>query len=191
LRAARELRWRVPEDIAVVGADDDEFLVELERPPLTSIRLPHRKIGYEAAAEIDRMISGRPATVPEIRLPPIGLMARQSTDVLHVADEAVSRAIRFIRNHATVNPYVGDVVKAAGVSRSGLQARFRTVLGRSMLDEIQTVRIERAKQLLSSTDLKLDTVAERCGFPNSQRFSIVFRQLTGTTPGRFRKSTVH
>lgn len=187
LRAARELKWRVPEDLAVIGADDDEFIAGFERPPLSSIRLPPWKVGYQAATEIDRLLSGRPPAKYPIRLPPDGLTARQSTDVVHANDAAVVKAVRFIRNHATVNPYVSEIVRVSGVSRSALQVRFKTALGRSMLQEIQAVRIARAKLLLGSTSLKLDLVAERCGFPNSQRFSVVFSQFTGTSPGRYRR----
>ncbi|HEX2859996.1 MAG TPA: substrate-binding domain-containing protein [Lacunisphaera sp.] len=187
LRAARELKWRVPEDMAVLGADDDEFFSSYESPPLSSVRTPAKKVGYEAAAEMDRLLSGKPARTEPIRVPPPGLRVRQSTDILHVDDVVVAKAVRFIRNHPTANPYIGEIVKAAGVSRSLLKVRFQSVLGRSMLREVQMVRVERAKQLLVSTDLTLDTVAERCGFPNSQRFSVLFAQLTGTSPGRFRR----
>lgn len=188
LRAARELGWRVPEDVAVLGAGDDDFLVAFERTPLSSIRLPARKIGYEAAAEMDRLISGKRPSSHSGRFAPLGIAARQSTDVLFVADELVVRALHYIRIHATENPYVADVARAAGVSIPTLQGRFHSAIGRTVLAEIQRVRIERAKELLRSTDYKLERVAENCGFPNAKRFSVLFRQLTGTSPHRFRKS---
>lgn len=189
LRAARELNWRVPEDVAVLGAGDDDFLVGFERVPLSSIRLPARRIGYEAGAEIDRLIGGGTAGDRRVRLAPLGLHARQSTDTIFVRDEAVVKALRHIRNHATSSPYVGDIARAAGIARTTLQKRFRAVIGRTVLDEIQRVRIEHAKQLLRSSDLKLETISERCGFANSQRFSLLFRERTGLPPGRFRRST--
>jgi LacI family transcriptional regulator len=189
LRAARELGWRVPEDIAVLGAGDDDFLVSYEQIPLSSVKLPARRIGYEAGAEIDRLIAGTPAGTRRVRLPPPGLTARQSSDTIFVRDEAVVKAIRYIRTHATSSPYIGDIARAAGIARTTLQQRFRAVVGRTLLDEIQRVRIEHAKQFLRTGDLSLEAISERCGFANSQRFSLLFRQHTGLPPGRFRRSS--
>jgi LacI family transcriptional regulator len=107
--------------------------------------------------------------------------------VIYAEDEAVARAVRFIREEGTGNPYVGDVAKAAGVSRSALQGRFRQALGRTVLEEIQRVRVGRAQALLAGTDLKMAVLAERCGFPNSQRFSVVFRQVAGVAPSEYRR----
>jgi len=201
MRAARELGWRVPEDAAVLGAGDDDFLVEFESVPLSSVRLPARQIGHEAAELLDRLMSrgtrkakagaagpAQPAVprYPGRRLTGAEIMARRSTDVIYADDEAVGRAVRFIRGHATENPYVADVAKAAGVSAVALQMRFRAGLGRTVLDEITRVRVGRAQELLAGTQLKMAAVAERCGFPNSQRFSVVFRQVAGVAPGAYR-----
>ncbi|HEU5078496.1 MAG TPA: substrate-binding domain-containing protein [Opitutaceae bacterium] len=189
LRAARELGWRVPEDLAVLGAGDDDFLVAFERIALSSVKLPARQIGYAAAQEIDRLICGGSPAREGIRLPPAGLAARQSTDTLFVTDEVVVRALQFIRQRATSNPYVSDVSRFCGVSIPTLQARFRATLGRTVLAEIQRVRIERAKEFLRTTDSKLEQIAENCGFPNAKRFSVLFRQLSGTSPRQFRRSS--
>ena len=187
MRAARELGWRVPEDVAVLGAGNEDYWVEFESVPLSSVRLPARQIGYEAAALLDRMMTRGTLVGKAVRLPGAEIVARRSTDVIYAEDEAVSRAVRFIREQADGNPYVGDVAKAAGVSRSALQARFRAALGRTVLAEIQRVRVGRAQALLANTELKLTVVAERCGFPNSQRFSVLFRECTGLTPSGWRR----
>ena len=188
LRAARELGWRVPDDVAVLGAGDDDFLVRFERTPLSSIKLPSRRIGYEAGAELVRLMKGGARDARRVRLDPLGLNARQSTDTIFAGDEAVVKALRYIRSNATTSPYIGDVARAAGIARTTLQQRFRTVVGRTMLEEIQRVRIEAAKDLLRSSDLTLEQIAERCGFSNSQRFSVLFRQHAGVPPYRFRRS---
>ena len=188
LRAARELGWRVPEDIAVLGAGDDDFLVAFERIPLSSVQLPAKKIGYQAGAEIDRLISGGKPSTGSVGLAPIGLHARQSTDVLFVGDEVVAKALRFIRSHATTSPYIGDIARVAGIARTTLQKRFKATIGRTMLEEIQRVRIECAKDLLRTGDLNLEMISERCGFSSSQRFSVLFRQHTGLPPNRYRRS---
>ncbi|MFA6287345.1 MAG: substrate-binding domain-containing protein [Opitutaceae bacterium] len=187
IRAARDMGWRVPEDVAVLGAGDDDFWVEFESTPLSSVRLPARQIGYEAAALLDRMITQGVRRAEGRRLPVSEIAERKSTDVIYIEDGAVAKAAKFIREHAEGNPYVGDVVKAAGVSRSALQARFRAAMGRTILDEIQRVRVSRAQALLANTDLKLAMVAERCGFPNSQRFSVLFRQVAGLSPSEYRR----
>ncbi len=187
MRAARELGWRVPEDVAVLGAGDEDFLVEFESVPLSSVRLPARQIGHEAAALLDRMMTRGARAAKGVRLAGAEIVARRSTDVIYAEDEAVGRAVRFIRERATENPYVGDVAKAAGASVVALQTRFRAALGRTVLEEITRVRVGRAQELLAGTELKISAVAERCGFPNSQRFSVVFRQVGGVSPGAYRR----
>ncbi|MFA6287354.1 MAG: substrate-binding domain-containing protein [Opitutaceae bacterium] len=185
-RAARESGWRVPEDLAVLGAGDDDFLVQFEQVPLSSIRLPSLKIGYAAGVLLDRLIATGAKTAESVQLPAGEIVSRRSTDVIYSEDEAVARAVRFIREHATANPYVGDVVKVAGISRTALQTRFRAVLGRSPLQEILRVRVARAQALLTETTLPMTTVAERCGFPDSQRFCMLFRRVAGVTPTGYR-----
>ena len=187
MRAARELGWRVPEDVAVLGAGDEDYWVEFESVPLSSVRLPSRQIGYAAAELLDKMITRDARGGRGMRLPGAEIVARGSTDVIYAEDEAVGRAVRFIREQAEGNPYVADVAKAAGVSRSALQTRFRAAMGRTILDEIQRVRVSRAQGLLANTDLKMSAVAERCGFPNSQRFSVLFRQVAGLSPSEYRR----
>ncbi|CAM2892349.1 xylose operon transcription regulator XylR [Rariglobus hedericola] len=187
MRAAKELGWRVPEDVAVLGAGDEDFLVEFESVPLSSVRLPARQIGHEAAALLDRMMTRATRAAKGVRLPGAEIVPRRSTDVIYAEDEAVGRAVRFIREQAEKNPYVGDVAKAAGVSVVALQTRFRAALGRTVLEEIQRVRVGRAQALLANSDLAMSVVAERCGFPNSQRFSVLFRQIAGVSPGVYRR----
>lgn len=189
LRAARELGLRVPDDVAVLGAGDDDFLVGFERVPLSSVKLPARKIGYEAGAALDRRIAHPDVPAPRVRLDPIGVNPRQSTDTIFAQDEVVVKALRYIRANAARSPYIADIAKFAGVARTTLQMRFLSVVGHTMLDEIQRVRIQLAKDLLCTSDLSLELIAERCGFGNSQRFSVLFRQLTGLPPSRYRRAS--
>jgi len=187
IRAARELGWRVPEDVAVLGAANDRFLVEFESVPLSSVQLPAKRIGCEAAAMLERLITRGARGAESVRLPVNEIAVRRSTDILHVDDPAVAKAALFIRAHATENPYVTDIARAAGVSLSSLQARFQSVIGRSLLAEVRRVRLARAQQLLADTELPMSLVAERCGFPNSQQFSVLFRAGTGSTPRDYRR----
>jgi LacI family transcriptional regulator len=150
---------------------------------------PARKIGYEAGAEIDRQISSSFSNKPVIRLDPIGVNARQSTDTIFARDEVVVKALRYIRSHAAGSPYISDIARFVGVARTTLQTRFHAVVGHTMLDEIQRVRIQLAKELLRTSDLSLEMISDRCGFGNSQRFSVLFRQRTGMAPSQFRRAS--
>ncbi|MCS6243839.1 MAG: substrate-binding domain-containing protein [Opitutus sp.] len=187
MRAARSLGRRVPDDVAVLGAGNDHFWVDFESIPLSSVRLPAWNIGYEAARLLADLIAAKKTSHAGVRLPVVDVAARQSTAVRFVEDAAVARAVDYIRAHAHENPYVKDVARAVGLSRTSLGARFQQSLGRTLLTEIQLARIELAKRLLRDSDTRLTEIAERCGFPNSQRFSVLFRQRTGQSPRAWRK----
>lgn len=184
MRAAKAVGRRVPEELAVLGAGDDDFFVEFESVPLSSIRLPARKIGYEAAALLDRMIADGARTAESVQLPVGEVARRRSTDVQFVDDPLVAAAVRLMRARPDVR--VSEVVRAAGVARSGLQRRFLRALGRGLLAELQRVRLLRAQALLAHTDLKLEAVAEQSGFPSVQRLSAYFQSELGLAPGAWR-----
>lgn len=186
LRAAQQLGLRVPEDVAILGAGNDEFWVSFESVPLSSVKLPSWEIGLEAAKLLGDLMAGKVSEVRQLYLPVTEVAARRSTDVLFVDDQAVMRAVAYIRENGAKNIYVADVAKAAGVSRSGLQLRFKQALGRTILDEIQQVRIARVQMLLRSTEMKVTEIAEACDFPNSPRLNVLFRQCTGQTPRQYR-----
>ncbi len=199
-RAVTSLGWRVPDDVAVLGAGDDEFWVKFENVPLSSVKLPSLKIGYEAAAFLDELIvrgrrrreagwseDGGQGRVPVRVLPVSEIAARQSTDTLFVSDEAVARAVRHIRANAARELYVDEIVRAAGVARTALQRRFKEVLGHSLMDELTRARIVLAQGLLAGSDLPMETVAERSGLPSSHRLSVVFRAETGMSPTEYRR----
>ena len=163
-------------------------------PTLSSVALGTERIGYEAAALLARMLDGEPmaslAAAP-VEMPPEGVSTRGSTDVLAMPDPAVADACRFIRRRATDGrvPAIGvaDVLREVPVGRRSLERRFRHALGRSPLDEIRRVRMERAMALLRDTDLDMPRVAHACGFGSAVRFSIVFRELAGVPPTEYRR----
>jgi LacI family transcriptional regulator len=188
LRAARELGRAVPDDLAILGAGDDPFLTALEPVPLSSLRFPSGDIGYRAAALMDELLS-RPARAPkrrELLLPCCELIPRQSTDAIVFADQAVSKAKHFIRDHPGCN--VAEVLQAVGVSRSGLQERFRRSVGRTILEDIHHNRLNRAIALLQTTDHSMETIAEMVGFGSAQRLFSLFRAKIGSTPGEVRSA---
>lgn len=189
IRCARELGLRVPDDIAVIGAGDDDFYVDFESVPLSSIRLPSARIGYAAAAALHDLL-GRRKKMPLVqRLEVQDISMRRSSDIRYVEDAAIGKALHYIREHAAENPYVPEVARHAGISRTALQQRFRTTLGRSVLQEVTRVKLGMSQVLLSRTDLPLGEIATRCGFPNSQRFSVVFRRAFARTPSSYRRAS--
>lgn len=183
----RQLKVRVPEDVAILGVDDDPFECNLARPPLSSVANPAQAIGYEAARMLDQLMSGKGASRRQIALPATHIVTRQSTDTLAVEDPHVAGALEWIRRHATERIGVDHVMDHVTISRRNLERRFGTLLNRTILDEIRHVRMMRVKQLLIETDLQMPAIAERCGFTNAQRMSVVFSQFTGMAPTTYRR----
>jgi LacI family transcriptional regulator len=186
LDACRHIGVAVPDEIAVIGVDDDELLCELSSPPLSSVIPNTHRTGYEAAALLDRMMGGARVPGETYLIPPLGITVRQSTDVLAIEDATVAKAVRFIREHAFEGINVSDVLKAVPHSRRLLEGRFKKQLGRTPHEEIIRVQINRVKQLLTESDLSLEEIAERSGFRHVEYLSVVFKKKTGLPPSRYR-----
>lgn len=186
LEACQAAGLRVPDDVAVVGMDDDELLCELAGPPLSSVALNAERAGYEAAELLDGLMSGRVKQPRRIVVEPLWVTTRQSTDVLALADREVAAALRFIREQADRPIQVRDVVREVGRSRRSLEIRFRRAIGRSVHAEIQRVHLERAKRFLVETDLPTPTIAEASGFGSASYLGMVFRRRLGMTPSQYR-----
>jgi LacI family transcriptional regulator len=191
LDACRRAGVAVPEEVAVIGVDNEVLACEMANPPLSSVVPDCRRIGYEAAALLDRMMKGEPPPWTTREIPPIGIVTRQSTEVTAIADPTVAEAMTFIREHACEGITVEDVLDRVTVSRSVLQKRFREALGRTLHDAIAAVRLRRVKQLLIETDLSFDVLAERAGFSTRSYLSVVFRESSGTTLAAFRREHAH
>ena len=178
---------RVPEDVALLGVDDDVFIQQIAWLPLSSIVLPLELVGYEAAALLERMMQGKRPPAQPILLPPVRVEARQSSAILAIQVPAVARALHYIREHAFELITVKDISHAAAVNRRRLERMFRRELGRTPHQEIIRIRVERAKQLLSSTHLPMPLVAERSGFDSARRLTANFRATAGTSPSAYRR----
>ena len=190
LEACHRAGVLVPDEVAVIGCDNDEFLCNLSNPPMSSISPNAQRIGYEAAALLDRLMAGaRPPTQP-LLLPPGIVVARESTDVLATDDRELAAAIRYIREHACEGLRLKDFFKTSRLSRRELERRVRTLLGRSPKEEMIRVQIERAKQLLTETKLPATAIAEKCGFSQPKYFSQVFHARVGLPPGAYRRAQV-
>lgn len=188
LNACRAEAIRVPEEVAVLGVDNDELLCELSVPPMSSIIPNTHRIGYEAAAILDAMMTGDgPPPAEATYVEPIGVVTRASTDVVATDDDVVAQTLHFIRHHACEGIDVHDIVAHLAISRSTLERRFARVVGHSPKDEIVRVRLDRVKQLLVESDFTLERVAEMAGFKHHEYLSTLFRSRVGITPGAFRR----
>ena len=186
LDACRQVDLAVPEQVAVLGVDNDELLCELADPPLSSVAPDLQRIGYEAAALLDQLMAGERPPTTRLLVGPLGVVRRQSSDVVAVADPDLAVALRLIREQACNGIRVDDLARKSGLSRRALERRFQKYVERSPHDEILRVRIERAKQLLRETDLGLKAIAVRSGFQHASYLAAVFRDSTGLTPGEYR-----
>lgn len=191
LDACRRGGVLVPDEAAVISVDNDVLLCNMTHPPLTSIDVNPQRIGYEAAALLDRLMAGAKAPEQGIFLDVARIVTRRSTDVLAIEDRELVMAVRFIREQACAGINVADVLEFVGLSRSVLERRFRQLLGRNAKAEILHVRIERAKQLLLETDLPLKVIAQKTGFGSEKYFGDVFYREMSIRAGAYRKRLHH
>ncbi len=177
----------VPEAVAVLGVDNDTILCECVRVPLSSVCHDLEGMAYEAAALLDRMMSGEKPPAEVIRVQPKGLVTRRSSDIVAVDDLQLARALRYIRD-TYANPLleVENVVAATDLSRRLLEKAFRRELNRSLNEEIVRVRMEMVKELLVTTHLKVVEVAAATGFSRPSHLFRTFRKLFGTSPKNYR-----
>lgn len=186
LDAARRCGATVPDEVAVIGVDNDAPLCDLSIPPLTSVDVNAEGIGYEAAALLDRMMGGKKVAAKPVKMPPRGVITRRSTDVIASEDEEVNRAVSFIRENACKGLQVVDVLTHLGMSRASLQQRMKQIAGRTIHQEIQRVRLERAKQLLVMSGMTIKQIARESGFASVQYMTRMFRSATNETPAKYR-----
>jgi LacI family transcriptional regulator len=188
LNACREAELAVPDDVAVIGVDNDEVLCDLSDPPLSSIDSNTAQVGYRAAALLEAMMAGESEVTGTVLVQPAGVVLRRSTDALAIDDRELAAAMRFIREHACDGINVDDVLQRLRLSRATLDRRFSKVFGHSPSDEIMRLRIERVKQLLVETTYSLPRVANLAGFEHSEHMGALFRRKTGQTPGEYRNA---
>ncbi len=179
----------VPDQVALVGVDNDEAFCEICEPPLSSIDTNDLHVGYEAAALLDAWMRGKAAPEPGVvrLVEPKRVVPRLSSDVLAVHDPPVAAAVRYIRENAVRGISVDDVVRHVPLSRSLLQRRYRKTLGRTIHDDILHTRLSHAKMLLADSSMPLVLVAERSGFNHQAYMGAVFKREVGITPLEYRR----
>jgi LacI family transcriptional regulator len=185
------LGLRVPDDVALIGVDNDIVACEQCQPSLSSVSRNDWQTGWEAARLLDQLNRGQRVRETVVRVAPDGVVQRRSTDTLAIEDREVTLLVQHIREHLHERFGVERVLEKSSLSRRGLELRFQQCLGRSPYAFINEQRVERAKQLLAAPDRKtLTEIAAACGFSELRRFRLVFRRLTGMTPAQLRRRIV-
>jgi LacI family transcriptional regulator len=188
IHAAQQAGLNVPEDVAVLGVNNDMLRCELSYPPLSSVEPNAFKAGYLAAETLARLINGDRKIPPDVRIEPLDVVMRHSSNLLAIRDPNMVAALRCIHQYACSGLTVQQIERASSMSRSVLEKKFRHYLGRSPQAEIRRVQIAKVRTLLRDTDAPLKQIAEQCSFSHVEYLSVVFKRITGQTPGHYRTS---
>lgn len=188
LSACEAVSLKVPDDVAILGFENDAYTCENAAIPLSSVDVDLFSQGYQAARLLDRLMAGEPAPTAPLIIPPKGVVSRQSTDILAVPNPKVGRALRYIWEHYQEPIQVRDVVAVSGLSRRRLECAFLQHIRRTLSQEIMTRRLDQARHLLATTDLKKQEIARLSGFSSHLHLSQTFRRVTGHSPSAFRKT---
>ncbi|MGN6727286.1 MAG: substrate-binding domain-containing protein [Tepidisphaeraceae bacterium] len=187
-----EANISVPDQVAIIGVNNDDLLCDSAWPPLSSIEADYSRAGYIAAGMMERLLAGQVLTPAErfVRLPPLGVVKRLSTELLAVEDPVLAEVVQFIREHACDPCNVADILERVPVGRRWLERRFAAQLGRTLHEEILRIRMETAKRLLQQPELSISEIATRCGSSAVQNFCRAFEQSVGATPAAYRRSVL-
>lgn len=188
-RHARAASLRVPEDLALIGVDNDTIECEIVAPPLSSVVVPWTDVGEAAARLVVAGLQGKPIGERRVVVGPMGVASRRSTDASAIADAIVASAVSWIRQHASERLTLTMISRAVGVPRQRLVPHFRRALGRTVMQEVRIAHVELAQRLLSTSDAPLPEIARRSGFSNAGRLGIAFRRELGVSPGSYRRWT--
>jgi LacI family transcriptional regulator len=186
-RYAQVAGVRIPEDLALIGVDNDTVDCELASPPLSSVAVSWRTVGEQAASLVERALSGVSTAGDRIVVPPVDVIPRRSTDVAAIDDPVVACAVNWIAEHAGRRLTLNAVARATSCSRQRLEQRFRAAVGRTVMQEVRRARVDAARRLLSTTHLSLPLIAQQCGFTSAAVLSVAFRRETGMPPGAYRR----
>jgi LacI family transcriptional regulator len=186
LEACRLGGVSVPEEVAVIGVDNDDLLCNLSTPPLSSIHPDTKQTGYLAASLLDQMMSGIVIEPRIYEIKPLQVVTRMSSDIIAVEDPYVSDAIQFIREHAYEDLLVNDLLRHIPLSRRSLDHRFHQTLGRTVHEEIIQVRMKLVMRLLAETDWSMPQIAEKLNFKHPEYMSVAFKKFSGLSPGAYR-----
>jgi LacI family transcriptional regulator len=178
--------FAVPDEIAILGIDNNDLICETQNVPLSSVHHDLDTLGYEGAALLDKLMQGQAAPAKPILIPPRGIVVRRSTEGLAIHHEPCRRALKFLQANFARNIGVADAVRASGLSRRGLEKAFGEQLGRTVGKELARLRLARVKELLTRTNVTVMNIAAQTGFRTPQYLNCVFRRAAGMTPRKYR-----
>ena len=179
--------WKIPDEIGILGVNNEELVCHACDPMLSSIRIPYRQIGYTAAGILHRQFQGKSVPKTPQLFPAIEIVERRSTATDQVSDAAVAKSLRYIQTNLAENISINMLTKLTGISRSMLERRFKESINRTPYFEIQHQRIERAKILLRDTESPISDIVPACGFNSATRFCQAFKEKTTLTPSQYRQ----
>jgi LacI family transcriptional regulator len=188
LEACEMARLAVPEQVAIVGAENYLLAPDAMRTPISSVDTNLETLGYTGAALLEELMNGKQPSAPIIRVPAVGVITRKSSDLLAIKHKGVANGMRFIWEHFHEPIRVKDLLNIAGMSRRGLHKAFMENVGRTPGQELHRLRIEKAKRLLADSDHKIEALASMCGYQSANTFSIAFKNATGMTLSHYRKT---
>jgi LacI family transcriptional regulator len=176
----------VPEELALLGVDNNEVVCGMSVVPMSSIALPAERLGYLAAEHLDCLLEGRP--VPELQvLQPERVVVRASTDLVAMEDPIVAKALALMRHHTADRTTIEEIADKLPISRRGFTDRFKAAVGRTAREELFRLRVELAKERLLTTNQTMYQIAVECGFTDPESLAKHFRKWAGTSPSGFRK----
>jgi LacI family transcriptional regulator len=185
--ACRIADIKVPDEIAIIGVDNDELACELCDPPLSSVAFNFERAGFEAAALLEKMMRAKKTYPKTIIIKATHVVTRQSTDILAIDDPSIADALRFIKNNARKMIQVDEIADAVALTRRVLEKRFRSKLGRSVHEEIVNVRMDLVARMLVETNMSIANIATAFGYSEINNLARCFRKIKGVNPLTFRK----
>ncbi len=186
LDACREANVNVPDDVSVLAGDDDELMCNTTSPTLSGLLVASEQIGYRAAELLNQLMQGEDQTVADIKIDPIQVNMRQSTDALAIDDYELLVAVKYIRENACKSITVQNVADDLAISRRSLERKFKESFNRTPLEEIQRIRLVRVRELLLKTDLNMPKIAAQSGFGTPEYMATAFKAKFGITPLKYR-----
>ncbi len=188
INAAQEAHINIPDEVAILGVNNDEAICNICDPPLSSIAFNFKKAGYNAAKLLDKLISGRETMQGQcIEIQPTHVESRGSTDIFAINDPDIAQAMRYIKQNSNKPLQVNEIANHVCISKRSLQLKFHKIVGRSIHDEIIQAHFDVAKILLAETNLPIDEVAVRSGFHYTSNMRRAFKKIAGMLPQKYRQ----
>lgn len=191
ISACQLAKLRVPEEISILGVDNDKFVCGLTYPPLSSIAIGTERAGYEVAELLSKMMQTKKVINKSIFVHPTHVVTRQSTDIIAIDDKLVSDAINYIHKNSNMDISVDDVAEAVMTSRRRLERKFRKLLSKSVYEEIRHIRVNKIISMLLETNLTMAQIGLAMGFKDITHTGRYFKEETGLSPLVYRQKFIN